>query len=64
MTKRESTNQDKEGGKGQGDRDGGQVGEGDNQGITKGGRRGRVAGEGVGQGMDQGRIFFSLTKAW
>ena len=52
MTKRESTNQDKEGGKGQGDRDGGQIGERDNQGITKGGRRGRVAGEGVGQGMD------------
>ena len=64
MTKRESTNQDKVGERGRGDRVGGQVGEGNNQETTKGGGGARVAGEGVVQGMDQGRIFFSLTKAW
>ena len=63
MTKRESTNQDKEGERGRGDRDGGQIGKGINQKATKGGGRGRVAGEGV-DGKDQGRIFFSPMKAW
>ena len=47
MTKRESTNQDKEGGKDQGDRVDGQVGGRVTKRMTKGGEKGRVAWKGM-----------------